>query len=155
MKNWTQYLEENQVILTEMTVEIMVDKCIKEGKDKEGALEYAKVNDFPKQVSEILRRLPKSMFENMVEAEVTFEELMEDYEGDLTAMIDDYLSEDLDDLDEEVGPEFSNKFDEENDEMEDDDEDDEDKKNKKKKKKSETDDDKEFEMDDEEDKKKE
>jgi len=111
MRDWTKYLEENNVILTEMTIELMVDKCIKEGKTKLDALTYATSNDFPVQVSEILKRLPKSFFESMVEADVNFETLMEEYEGDLTQMIDDYLMEDEDE-DTDDKKDYSNKFDE-------------------------------------------
>ncbi len=148
-KNWAEYLEENKVIVTEATIEMMVDACIKNGKNKKGAMEFAESNDYPIEVSKILKRLPKSMFENMEIAEVTFVELMEDYEGDLTQMIDDYLTE-SEELDEEQN--LSNKFDEEKDELDnedDDEDDDEDEKGKKKKKKKKEDD--EFDKDDLED----
>lgn len=93
MKNFSDFLAENNVSLNEMTIEMMVDKCIKEGKSKDGALDYCKVSEFPVQVNDILKRLPRSIFESMIECEITFESLMEDYEGDFIQMIDDYLSE--------------------------------------------------------------
>lgn len=94
MKNFSDFLAENNVSLNEMTIEMMVDKCIKEGKSKDGALDYCKVSGFPVQVNDILKRLPRSIFESMIECEITFESLMEDYEGDFIQMVDDYLSED-------------------------------------------------------------
>lgn len=93
MKNFSDFLAENNVSLNEMTIEMMVDKCIKEGKSKDGALDYCKVSEFPVQVNDILKRLPRSIFESMIECEITFESLMEDYEGDFIQMVDDYLSE--------------------------------------------------------------
>lgn len=103
MKNFSDFLAENNVSLNEMTIEMMVDKCIKEGKSKDGALDYCKVSEFPVQVNDILKRLPRSIFESMIECEITFESLMEDYEGDFIQMVDDYLSEDYyeDDEDDE------------------------------------------------------
>lgn len=103
MKNFSDFLAENNVSLNEMTIEMMVDKCIKEGKSKDGALDYCKVSGFPVQVNDILKRLPRSIFESMIECEITFESLMEDYEGDFIQMVDDYLSEDYyeDDEDDE------------------------------------------------------
>lgn len=92
-KKFGDFLTENNVSLNEMTIELMVDKCIKEGKSKDGAMEFCKTNDFPPQVHNILKRLPKSIFESMIECEITYESLMEDYEGDLTQMLDDYLDE--------------------------------------------------------------
>jgi sulfite reductase alpha subunit-like flavoprotein len=148
-KNWEEYLTENNVIITETTVELMVDKCIKEGKSKKEALSYAKNNEFPKTVHEILNRLPKSFFECFVAADENFETLMEDYEGDLTQMIDDYLTEDEEDLTNEEYDEdedYSNKFDEEEDLM-----DDEDEKKKKKKVKDDSEEDEDDEDDDDDD----
>jgi hypothetical protein len=111
MKNFSDFLAENNVSLNEMTIEMMVDKCIKEGKSKDGALEYCKVSGFPVQVKDILKRLPRSIFESMIECEITFESLMEDYEGDFIQMIDDYLSEDYyeDDEDDEDDDEDGKK----------------------------------------------
>lgn len=102
-RNFGEYLSENNVdaAMIEMSLELMVDKCIKEGKSKDGALDYAKDQNYPSQVSDILKKLPRSIFEAMIDADITYESLMEEYDGDVNQMIDDYLTEDEDEDDED------------------------------------------------------
>jgi len=141
-KNFKDYLTENNVMLQEMTIELMIDKCIKEGKNKSGALSFAKDQEYPVQVTDIIRRLPASMFEclnseSVVADNITFSSLMEDYDGDVTQIIDDYLEEgktDKEDDEDETDNDENNDDegdDEDDDKSTDDDEDEKDKKNKK------------------------
>jgi len=93
--NFKEYLVNEGVTFNEMTVESMVDKCIEEGKTKKGALKCAKKYKFGSEVENIIKKLPNSMFESMVESNISYSDLLKDFSSVEDAIID-FLSEDDD-----------------------------------------------------------
>lgn len=112
---FADYLLKEGVSINEMTVEAMVDKCIEEGKTKKGALECVKKYGYPKEISGIIKKMPSSMFEAMIETNVKYSEIMEEFDSIEEAIVD-FITEEDDGEEEEI-EESEDKDDEDSDEI--------------------------------------